>query len=550
MKSSFLAILCLLIVNLISAQVAINTDASAAHASAMLDIKSNNKGFLPPRMSWTQIQAIPNPAKGLLVFDDGLGALRLYDGNKWVVIGPRIYEITDPPGDFKMEAAKGPGTAASLEALISANKTVYVAGQYWGTVTISNVTLPTSVSVADLFVAAYDTLANLIWVKTISNSNGAIINAMKVDQAGNILMAGNFSGTIDLDPGPGTDNHTASSTTQDAFFAKYDNNLNLIWGRHLGGVGNERATSIVSDLIGNVYVTGMFELTVDFNPGPGVAPLTSAGDRDVFVARFDINGILIWSNRLGNANLDQSLDIELLSGTILIGGHFSGTVDFDFSAGVFNLVSSAGSQDIFHACYDIAGAFIWAKRIGGTLIETFTDLVADDAGNFWSLGIFEGTCDMDPDAGVVNLVASGVDNTYFAKYTSTGTLTTSKGIGSSIVGESPSKIMLDANGNVYICGTYAGTGEQVEFDPNDLVVNRSSVGGSQDCYIVKYTSEGFFLWVSDMGGASIDECSSFSVSPDGKLIFITGTSFSQFYFGFNGERIVNSARFFLARYEE
>src|SRR5688500_2132361 len=84
----------------LSAQVSINNDRALPHASAMLEVKSNNKGFLPPKMSWPQIQAIQNPATGLVVFDEGLKALRIYDGVKWVVIGPKEYELTDPPGDF------------------------------------------------------------------------------------------------------------------------------------------------------------------------------------------------------------------------------------------------------------------------------------------------------------------------------------------------------------------------------------------------------------------------------------------------------------------
>ena len=548
MKRSLFIISSILLFNVVVAQVAINTDATAAHGSAMLDIKSSNKGFLPPRMTWAQIQAIPNPAKGLVVFDDGLAALRLYDGNKWVVIGPRVYDITDPPGDFNMEAATGTGTATGLETLISTDKTVYVAGLYTDIVTIGNVTLPAAVA-SDFFVAAYDSLANLIWVKTITGSQSGNIYAMKFDQAGNILICGNFSGTIDLDPGPGTDIHTGGAG-QSAFFAKYDNNLNLIWGRHFVSTVDVRATSVVSDLTGNVFVTGMFNGTVDFDPGAGVANLNSAGQSDVFLARFDINGNWVWSNRLGSTGFDQPFDVEMLSGTILIGGHFSGTVDFDFSGTVFNLLSAGGSNDVFHVRYDIAGSFIWAKRIGGTMNELFTDLVVDAAGNFWSLGSFEGTCDMDPDAGTSNLISSGGDNTYFAKYSSIGALITAKAIGSSVNGEGLSKILLDASNNIYICGSFAGTGTQVEFDPGAFVVNRSSFGLSYDCFIAKYDAAGNFLWVTDMGGTGFDQGHAFSISPDGKLIFATGSVESLSYIGFNGERIINSVQYFLARYEE
>ncbi len=537
---------CMLLMKSIAGQVAINTDASAPHNSAMLDIKSNNKGFLPPRMTWTQIQAIQNPAKGLVIFDDGLAALRLYNGHHWVVIGPKEYELTDPPGNSKMESVTGPGTANGYETLISPTKTIYVVGLYTGIVSFESRTLNASIGGSDLFIAAYDSLAKLLWVKTISGDMGEFINEMKFDQSGNILVCGSFNGTVDLDPGLGINSHTSSAASNDGFFAKYDNNFNLIWGKHFGGTGFDLITSILADFTGNIFLTGNFNNTVDFDPGVGVANLTSAGMPDIFLARYDINGNWVWSNRIGNTMNDASVDIELLSGTILIGGFFSGTVDFDPSGAVSNLIS-AGSSDVFHARYDITGSFLWAKRIGGTLAEYLTELVVDASGNFWSLGRFEGTCDMDPDAGVVNLISSADDNTFFAKYQGSGALLIAKAIYANGVTESPSEILLDANGNVYICGSYAGN--QLDFDPNGGTVSKTSLG-SYDPYIAKYDPSGNFIWVTDMGGSSYDLCNAFSITDDGKLIFATGYVWSTVYFGFNGERVTNSSQFFLARYEE
>ena len=550
MKRSLFTISSILLFNVVAAQVAINTDATAAHGSAMLDIKSSNKGFLPPRMSWTQIQAIPSPAKGLIVFDEGLSALRFFDGNKWIVIGPKKNDLYGPPGDFKLETASGAGQANCLETLISSNKTIYVAGTYsFGSIRIGNTDLPNPGGGNDLFISAFDSLANFLWVKTLSGDGGENITEMKLDQSGNILVCGNFSGTVDLDPGAGVNSHTASGTSQDAFFAKYDINLNLIWGRHAGSTGDDRAMSIISDLTGNVFVTGIFSLTVDFDPGGGVANLVSAGNYDIFIARYDISGNWNWSNRIGNALVDEAIDIELLNGTILVAGNFNGTVDFDFSAGTSNL-NSAGSSDVFFARYDIAGAFIWAKRIGGTLADALNDIVVDPSGNFWLLGRFEGTPDFDPDLGVVNLTASANDNTFFAKYTSTGAITFAKSIVTALGVESPSEIHVNASGNAYICGSYAGTGAQTDFEPHGPVISRNSNIGSYDVFIAKYDAGGSLLWIADMGGNGFDVCNAFSITTDSKLIFVAGWVNSVVYFGFNGEKIANSNTFLIARYEE
>jgi hypothetical protein len=109
--------------------------------------------------------------------------------------------------------------------------------------------------------------------------------------------------------------------------------------------------------------------------------------------------------------------------------------------------------------------------------------------------------------------------------------------------------MLDLAGNVYICGYFAGSAGQVDFDPDAGIVNLVSQG-SYDWFVGKYSSTGTFIWVADMGGTNYDVCNAFSITPDGKFICITGYLWSTAYIAFNGERILNSTQFFLARYEE
>lgn len=74
----------------ISAQVAITTDGSSAHGSAMLEVKSTAKGFLPPRMTQEQIEAITDPAIGLMVFNTTNNRFYFFDssgGWKEIAIG-------------------------------------------------------------------------------------------------------------------------------------------------------------------------------------------------------------------------------------------------------------------------------------------------------------------------------------------------------------------------------------------------------------------------------------------------------------------------------
>ena len=105
---------------------------------------------------------------------------------------------------------------------------------------------------------------------------------------------------------------------------------------------------------GNVFVTGIFSGTVDFGGGN----LVSAGSVDIFVAKYNANGVHQWSKRLGGTGgeIGQAVAVDG-SGNVVVTGDFSGTVDF----GGGNLVS-AGSSDVFLAKYNASGVHQWSKR--------------------------------------------------------------------------------------------------------------------------------------------------------------------------------------------
>jgi hypothetical protein len=83
--------------------VGINSNGAAAHNSAMLDVKSNNKGMLIPRVSSTSRKAIANPAAGLMVYDTIESTLYMFDGTRWMGFQPMpdnlrpISKMTFPP---------------------------------------------------------------------------------------------------------------------------------------------------------------------------------------------------------------------------------------------------------------------------------------------------------------------------------------------------------------------------------------------------------------------------------------------------------------------
>ncbi len=359
---------------------------------------------------------------------------------------------------------------------------------------------------------------NFVWAKGMGGAGYDLGFDVAVDSNGNMYMAGRFSGSADFDPGAGVFNLT-SAGYYDFFVSKFDSSGNFIWAKGVGGAGQDQSYGITTDSSGNVYTTGRFSGTVDFDPGVGTANLISVGDSDIFVSKLDSSGNFIWAKGMGGSDYDSGYSIATdSSSNVYTTGSFGGTVDFDPGAGAFNLVS-AGSDDIFVSKLDSSGNFIWAKGMGGASGDYGSSIATDSSGNVYTIGGFYGTVDFDPSTGVFDLASVGSDDIFVSKLDSSGNFAWAKGMGGSSY-DYGNGIATDSNGNVYTTGDYFGT---VDFDPGAGVFNLTSAGYS-DIFISKLDSSGNFAWVKGMGGASRD--SGYGIATD-----LSGNVYTTGYFG-------------------
>src|SRR5207245_7660598 len=126
------------------------------------------------------------------------------------------------------------------------------------------------------------------------------------------------------------------------------------------------AHGIAADSAGNVYTTGFFSGTADFDPGPGTFNVISAGGQDIFVSKLDTDGNFIWAKALGGNAQDIGFGIAVDGvGNVMTTGFFFGTADFDPGPGTFNLTSS-GLFDTFVSKLYSSGNFVWPSDLGGT----------------------------------------------------------------------------------------------------------------------------------------------------------------------------------------
>jgi hypothetical protein len=210
----------------------------------------------------------------------------------------------------------------------------------------------------DAFIVKYDTAGNYQWVKALVNDSTlsttpVILQDINIGTDGNPYVTGSFINTTDLDPGVGTQLNNADSSN-DIFVLKLDTNGNYIWHRILASsTASNIARTLSFNSLGDMYLSGRFSGTVEFDTtGPGYE-VTSAGDTDGFVWRFDVDGDFLSLFTLGGSG-SESLNAAFIDGksTLYLTGRTNGTFDADPSVSTTN-VTSGGGIDGFVAKYSL-----------------------------------------------------------------------------------------------------------------------------------------------------------------------------------------------------
>jgi len=359
------------------------------------------------------------------------------------------------------------------------------------------------------------------WANSAGGSTGQDYGySTAVDANGNVVVGGTFRGTVDFDPSVAVFN-LSGVTAENGSVVKYDANGAFIWAFRIGSAVPAQVYSVAVDATGNVYVTGRFQGTVDFNPdGVAVNNLTSNGGYDMFVAKYDVNGAYIWAFNIGGTQDDSSQGVAVdNNGNVYLVGMFLGNMDFDPSAGTTSLTTTGG-YDISLSKYTTAGAFVFAQKIGGTGSDRGFGIALDGNNDIIITGRSTSTnLDADPSAAVATFVTNGVEDAFVAKYDNNGAYQWATLMGSTGVDEGLN-VATDAANNVYAVGRFAIS---LDADPSANVVALASAGGL-DGYLIKYNSAGQYQAGFRLGSTSGDEIQ--SVFVDANSVYITG--------GFNG----------------
>jgi len=205
--------------------------------------------------------------------------------------------------------------------------------------TVFNIAAPQNAS----YIVKLDTAFSLCWAEAIEDT--IYINDVALDGSDHIVTTGQFSDTIDFDPGPGVYS-LASSGVNSIYVARFDTAGNLVWAKAMGGnsISVCHGNSIDVDSEGNIYTGGLFDNTVDFDPGLSVFNITDVDQGDGFLLRLDSSGNFSWAFSIGGSDVDNCWQVKVTPSDKLYGlGVYVDTVDFDPGVGVYNMFSGNGA---------------------------------------------------------------------------------------------------------------------------------------------------------------------------------------------------------------
>ncbi len=435
---------------------------------------------------------VPRPAD----FDPGPGVFPM-----WSYLGGRGIYVSklDAEGNFvwakQFEGGDGYGTAITLDSIGD----VYITGRFGGTLDFDpgpGVFNLTSKGEFDLYFVKLSSAGNLVWAKSIGGTGNDEGTSIELDKKGNVYLAGNFSRTVDFDPGPDSLLFTGAFFETGSFLAKFDNIGNLIWARNMevyGGLG----TSMQVDVIGNSYFSSSFFYTADINPDlAGILYQTSRGQSDIFITKLDTAGHFVWGKAFGSSNYDYpgKFRVDKKSGNIYISGSFQGDSLFDAQMGnlLVKNASNNGKNDAFLLKMNSQGQFIWGLAIGDTSYDQAMDIRLTNDGHLYLAGSFQDSVDFDPGPAKFYVESKGApDNTFILKLdTNRNFIRVLPILGKNYV--FPESIFLDSLQNLYVTGWFY-SGEPpigpMDFDPGPGVFPLfASFLASEDIFVLKLRS--------------------------------------------------------------
>jgi len=292
----------------------------------------------------------------------------------------------------------------------------------------------------------------------------------------------------------------------DAYLAKYDSSGILLWVNDIGGTDDDKAYRTVIDDSDNIYIVGGFVSNhLRFSSTDSMA-ITSAGNQNFFLAKYDKNGNFLWSRNGGKATpasyacYAKAVTIDP-SGNVIIGGYYSASM---LIAGTTTtLPGTSGTVGVFVIKYAPNGTLIWADNVLSIANCAINAIACDNAGNIFVTGKNDDY--MFTPADTIVKTNPG-DHMFLFKYNSSGVLQWADTLGKMLWTGSTDNTITSGNdlavdnlGNIYVAGNWLDT----EYLVYDTVLSMYVPFYRQYGFLAKYSNSGAQTWMQKFGGDNI-----------------------------------------------
>ncbi len=347
---------------------------------------------------------------------------------------------------------------------------------------------------------------NSVEAVTYGGSLADASNAVAEDSNQNIYVGSDFRGSVDFDPTPGFDTRTSNSSlspnNDDIAVSKFDPNGDRIWTYIFSGAGDDEVQDIKIDSNGNIYISGTFVYTLDFDPTSGVDSRTAVGAlaADAFITKIDSSGNYLWTRTFGGDGIDRSYVMEIdQAGNLLLGGIFANTADFNPSPSAINNLTASGN-DAFVVKINSNGEYLWAIKLGGGGGDQVFGLATGTSGEVFISGIFNTTADLNPGIGVNNATSLGGADHFIVKLDSDGGYQWSSTLGSTGQEYYRSSLISDSQNNAYLALRMDGNLSFTSLAGTETF----TVNGAADIEVFKFSTSGTLQWGRQLRGAGTD----------------------------------------------
>ncbi|HRN42562.1 MAG TPA: T9SS type A sorting domain-containing protein, partial [Vicingus sp.] len=299
---------------------------------------------------------------------------------------------------------------------------------------IKSGTAPSATGIAStthMYLVKYTTNGDFAWRVNVTNSNNNSGGGLVVDNVNNyVYFGGGIAKNGALNPIFSGTSLTVDASSRDAFIAKYDFDGNRQWVNNIAaGTSSNYVWNMDVDNAGNIYATGVYQGTADFDPSASTRSLTAAGSLDAFVAKYTSAGNHVWSYGIGSASFGEAgygIKVDG-AGSIALGGAMLGQADYNpEGTGGAQLKGVNGQRHIFFGEYDTDFKYQWAHAITSAAVtswDNYASAVHLDRSQtpspvyVWGYFRNNSTQDFDPNNAGGDFTATGTaDNAFLAKY--------------------------------------------------------------------------------------------------------------------------------------